>query len=326
MRASSIVYYSGENDAFEACSHKISQEYFPQMNSLRMGPTSPGSSRNSAPASPPLLLHDTRVLQQAAVRMQKEARKPNTAKAYEPKAKEFVNYLEAVWTSDGPEGRYTQTLDGDKVFLFTFYQAFREKKQQGGGRSRNPAGFFDHDDYQNVLSRYRSYIEAFNQGNVSEDCPQPADPIDFQAMTQYKAAIKWVHEDDKLNGASNLAWEFVWTPSSQALLRHVQRRRASVRKRRYQEKITEDMAPYMMVKKYPKMEEVMWLKGSGHCNRTGFMWIRTRFILLFTTAAILRCESLWKAELSDFMGIYHKTDKDYQELFAVVMGITTGKF
>ena len=47
--------------------------------------------------------------------------------------------------------------------------------------------------------------------------------------------------------------------------------------------------------------------------------------MLFTTSGILRCESLYKAELSNFIGLRMKKTTDVHSLYLLIMQIATGK-
>ena len=60
--------------------------------------------------------------------------------------------------------------------------------------------------------------------------------------------------------------------------------------------------------------------------RSAYAYLRHRFCLLFSTSGILRCESLYKAELSDFLGLSYKQETDVHKFYMMIMQISTGKF
>ena len=97
-----------------------------------------------------------------------------------------------------------------------------------------------------------------------------------------------------------------------------------MKQRNFSEKVSHAFSPYLDVEKYPDMEKYLWERGEGS-QRFAFSWLRNRMCLLFSTSAILRCESLFKAELSDFLSIRVKAPKDVHQMQAVVMQMMTGK-
>ena len=72
-----------------------------------------------------------------------------------------------------------------------------------------------------------------------------------------------------------------------------------------------------------EIESKMWsksakLQGSGS-------WFRNRFVLLYTTTGILGSESLFRAELSDFLCICIKKPEDVHSLLLMITQIPEGK-
>ena len=86
------------------------------------------------------------------------------------------------------------------------------------------------------------------------------------------------------------------------LAKYAKDERASVKKATYQEKVTGEFAPYIIVKSYPKIEQLIWDDScSSVARRSICASLRHRYCLLHLTSGILRCESLYRAELSDFI-------------------------
>jgi hypothetical protein len=88
--------------------------------------------------------------------------------------------------------------------------------------------------------------------------------------------------------------------------------------------VSHEFSPYLAVERFPEIESYMWERGESG-QRFVFSWLRHRMCLLFTTSAILRCKSLFKAELSDLLCIRYKALKDVHTMHAVVMQMMTVK-
>ena len=96
-------------------------------------------------------------------------------------------------------------------------------------------------------------------------------------------------------------------------------------KKNHVEKLDHEFSPYTVVEEYPKIEAEMWERGNGTSIRSTYAWMRHRFCLLFSTSGILRCESLFKAELSDLLSLQMKKETDPHELMVMIMQIPSGK-
>jgi hypothetical protein len=76
-------------------------------------------------------------------------------------------------------------------------------------------------------------------------------------------------------------------------------------RRNCEERLNHEFAPYLACERYPEIEADMWQRGTGNIQGA-FAWLCTCMCSLFMACAILRCESLLRAELSDFVGIANK--------------------
>jgi hypothetical protein len=118
-------------------------------------------------------------------------------------------------------------------------------------------------------------------------------------MTQYKAGVRAKWDYQVSMHSNSLSWDLIWTQRCRKIFEHVKKRKAAVREKNFAGKVSHEFAPYLAVEKFPDMEKYMWEKcENGH--RFAFAWTRNQMCILFTTSTILRCESLFKAELSDF--------------------------
>jgi hypothetical protein len=81
----------------------------------------------------------------------------------------------------------------------------------------------------------------------------------------------------------------------------------------------------MIVEQYCKIEEALWQHGSQN-KRSVASGLRHRYCLLHLTSGILRCESLYRAELSDFLGLLvPKKPIDPHNMWLMITQIPQGK-
>ena len=117
-------------------------------------------------------------------------------------------------------------------------------------------------------------------------------------------------------------WDQVWTLPLLNLHNLVKVRRVASDKRNFKEKFGSDFAPYEIAEEFPTIEASTWSKCK--CNRSTAAWIRHRFCLLFSTNGILRCESLFRADLSDFVGLWTKLVTDVHPIYILILQIAQG--
>jgi hypothetical protein len=261
----------------------------------------------------PLLL-DTH-LSQAVVAMMRADRPQNSISVKDPKVQEFKDYCKDVY----PDGLMRWGLWPKKIYLFMFFQAMRPQRKRGG-RGGNPGKGFDVEEYKTVLASYRGWMT-----NPTEPPVAPPKPIGESQFVHYMLAIKEIWEDLTFQGFCNLSWEQLWNLPLKNLLKYVKGRKESVRRANYSEKLDHEFAPYQAIEDFPRIEEALWEKGAAN-YRSAYAYLRHRFCLLFSTSGILRCESLYKAELSDFLGLSYKQETDVHKFYMMIMQISTGKF
>ena len=250
-----------------------------------------------------------------------EAEDPeNTKKAYEPKMKEYFEFCKTVYPTDP----HFNILNRDKMYRFMYFQAFREKKKRGGRRSSNankPA--FDVDAYRDVMS---SNLDP-TTGTTAVTLPTPACPVSKCVIAQYKATFRKLYNIQKMRGVLSAQWDDLWTKDLDDIAKHVRERAPKLKKESYEEKVSNEFAPYLYVDRYPDIETELWndsTSSPGH--RSIASGLRHRYVLLHLTSGILRCESLYKAELSDFLGVVvPANDRDAHRMFIMVNQIPFGK-
>lgn len=243
----------------------------------------------------------------------------NTILAMVPKMMEFREYCEHVYPNDD----FKHVMDYDKVFRFMFYTAFREKRATGGRRESNRAGvktYFNKDEYDSLISTFL----PVGSGDISDNYPDPKKPVSESVFIQYKATLKFIF--DRQKDRQSQGWEFIWRPQLKMLQTHVKMREPKKKKEQYQEKMNHTFAPYTMVSSFGDIEERFWNSSSFGGTRYMCPGLRNRYCFLHTTSGILRCESLYRAELSDFCGIIvPPNDKDIHQMYIMVNQIPEGK-
>ena len=131
----------------------------------------------------------------------KENRPINTKLAYDYKAAEFYQFCNhfsghipiALW--------YTMTHE--KLYAFLVYHAYREQRQQGGGK-RNSDGMrllveFDPVEYDEIFCTYCA-IDL----NKEDVCvPDPENPVGYDCMNTYKSVVRKIWETQVENWMAN---------------------------------------------------------------------------------------------------------------------------
>ena len=245
-----------------------------------------------------------------------QGRPANTAKAYDGKRKELEQYLEHAWAHDP----YKYVLNQHKVYRFMFYQCAREKRlsQRGVRERRRPQ--FDVRDYESIMQWYDRQTNENPLGQAL--FIEPKNGLKFQALRQYKAVIK----EYFLNQLEyhRKGWEFVWTPRCKELLEIVRTRGPQQKLKNFDEKISHALSPFTIVHRYPEIEKNLFHQGMGNM-RTAVTQLRNRYVLTHTTSGILRFETLEKACLSDFLGMYVTKEEDVHPVLVMITQVFTGK-
>jgi hypothetical protein len=258
-------------------------------------------------------------LEQIVLDITNEYRPDSTSTIYDAKSKEYFGYCTSLY----PRDRYAMVLSQYKVYRFMFYQSFRDQKKRGGTRdaTRANGNNFVRSDYDLVMARYDDYLSNRSDGSAP---PEPTKPVGKQTIDQYKAVLRWIYKSQTAQRVLALVWDQIWTLPCENLHKVVKERRSAMKKLNYEEKLEAEFAPYTAVMQYDQIEEVLWKKGDTNI-RSACAWLRHRFCLLYSTSGILRCESLYRAELSDFLGLDMKKPEDVHPLFLMISQIPQGK-
>jgi len=260
------------------------------------------------------------ILKNAVQEIGDKARPTNSQKAMDPKKEEWMQYCDCIFPSDP----YRYIVSAEKCYKFMCYQSFRETKKRGGEKLLlNQCKYFDYDNYKAVMSEFQS-----EDGAVSK-YPSPKNPIGYSVFQSYKAALKQLYREQQANHGATVtnSWEHVWLPHFDKLRDHVKMRRQAVKRENYQEKVDGAFAPYTIVEHYGEIENKFFESIYNIANiRSIVTGFRHRFCFLYLTSGILRCESVYQAELSDFQAIVMKNEeRDLHPLLIMIMQIPFGK-
>lgn len=207
--------------------------------------------------SGPYAAHSQRLLEEVA-----QTRPANTLTAYEPKAKEFIDFCNEKYADRGAP--YAELVSEEKVFAYLLYQAHRKKGKGGKGRNRK----FDAVDFELVL-------RDFENGKVFNDV------VGYDVLNQSLSSILklWKYQSDM--GANSLRKDEIRSTRVNELLNHVKTRKKRVKKARYDEKIDYALNPYLLAQQLPKLVQVIFEKFGNSLNLCGST-LTDRFMLLFT--------------------------------------------
>jgi hypothetical protein len=297
-------------------------------NTSNMAPLRPRGrpSRTSQQPSPPSTTTrltqpeetglDSR-LEQTVLRITSEYRPDSTSSIYDAKSQEYFQYCTSLYPNDP----YAMVLGQYKVYRFIFYQSFRDQKKRGGSKeSRTNGTRFVRSDYDAVMAKYQGWMDSADGSSP----PEPAKPVGKQTIDQYKAVLRWVYKNQTAQRVLGLVWDQIWTLPCEQIHKVVKERRGAIKRLNYDEKLEAEFAPYTAVAQFDQIEEALWKKGDANI-RSACAWLRHRFCLLYTTSGILRCESLYRAELSDFLGLVMKKPEDVHPLYLMISQIPKGK-
>ena len=156
--------------------------------------------------------------------------------------------------------------------------------------------------------------------------PRPTRPIGKATFDQYKAVFRKMYKVQTAKNVLSLHWEAVWKMGLDEMALHVKTRAPRIKRETYQEKVSGEISPYLIVEEYSAIEEMLWNDSKVHCRRMIATRLRHRYCLQHLTAGILRCESLHKAEWSDFLGItIPKKVTDIDDMYIMINQIPIGK-
>ncbi|KAG7338737.1 hypothetical protein IV203_001225 [Nitzschia inconspicua] len=110
--------------------------------------TRPWEANNVPQIQNPAALNLETALQQFVIDLREDGEPENTKKAYLPKLKEWFQYCDHVYPTDP----YKYNMNFDKIYLFMFFQTFRQQKKRGGNRQLQQQDiYFDAEAYDNLM-------------------------------------------------------------------------------------------------------------------------------------------------------------------------------
>ena len=237
---------------------------------------------------------------------------------------EFFQFCNKVY----PHDQYAYTLNCDKVNRFMLYQALKEQKPKGGtkeSREATKAGiFFDYEDYKRVVESIDNAPTcAVTRKKIY---PEPQKPPGAASFNGYKAILKKIYKYQVARRVQQLPWDHIWQVSLDELHKHVKERKAMVDKQNYEEKVNSEFQPFEIPQRYGELEETMFQGSYCNTRRSICGRLRHRFCVNYLTAGLLRTESLYSAEMSDFQGFdVPKLNKDVDAPYLMINQIPKRK-
>jgi hypothetical protein len=246
----------------------------------------------------------------------------NTIKAMVPRVQEFFEFCDQLYQHD----LFPRHLNFEKVHRFMYYVSFREQRKRGGKRHRGVRwtnAKFDFQEYERVTG----CLQAIGSGCDSTNAPQTRHPIGEATFKLYKAAIRSIYKHQIARQQTSLNFDAIWQQSLDELGNYVKARGPKQRKATFQEKYDTEFANYTMVEHYSAIEAQLWqLCRDSNSDKISFANLRNRYQFLHLTSGILRAETLYKAELSDFCGVWAKDNNyDIHRMYKMINKITEGK-
>jgi Centromere DNA-binding protein complex CBF3 subunit, domain 2 len=261
-------------------------------------------------------------LEQLVLHMREENRPENTQKAQDPKVLEYFEFCDHEY----PHDLYRHILSTGPVYRFMWYQCFREQRKKGGTKAqrvaRSAGHYFEVEDYNDVMKLFGNVTTA----DMMLERPMPKNPIGKCTFDAYKAVFRKIYKVQIAKKVLATPWDQIWLMGLDELAGHVKERIPLMKKASYAEKVDGEFAPYMIVEHYPAIEEILWIDSDVKGPRSVNCALRHRYCMLHLTSGILRCESIYRAEFSDFLGIFiPKQDTDVHQPYLMVNQIGIGK-
>ena len=256
-------------------------------------------------------------MEQLTMKIREDDRPANTRSAYDNKTTEFYQFCDFY----APDDPFRRHLTYDKAHQFMWYTTFREQKKQGGRKKGPNQRFFDVEEYQELIKNH------FDDNLRAKGThPVPKRPISKSLFDQYKACLKNIWLEEVAHKRTSVAWEQIWCEPLRQLRDHVINRLPKIKKQNFEEKLASEFAPYMLVQEYSAIEQELWNDSHNAVTfRSIVSHMRHRYCLLHLTSGLLRCESLHRAELSDFCGLRGEMDKDVHKMYLMINQIAQGK-
>jgi len=252
----------------------------------------------------------------------------NTEIVYSRIEKEWEGYCTYINTLD--HHAFPLLVTPDKLADFLFYHSFRPRQKTGGvnGGGRGGERKFDPEEYENVKREYQEAFQLWKADPKQNPMPDPKDGgIGISAIMQYRAAMKAVFNKQVDNNCNTLSWQSqVWSNRSRKLVKIVEDRKSRVDRAGCKEKVNKEFAGYHAIEQYENIEREFWDGSSDNSMKKAFPSLRNRMMFLYTTSGVLRCESLMRAELSDFQGLEVKKETDIDPLYVMISQIPEGTF
>ena len=153
------------------------------------------------------------------------------------------------------------------MFHFLFYQSRRSKRTSGKKR-KHP---FDFEEYK----KYR---------DAAQLCAEQ--PVGYSIINQYYSGIIDLHQFQVDNGANNVTKQMLWSNRVTLLLNNVKKRKKTLAKQNFEEKLTSEFAPYTTAGEVLRIEYALF-----EHNKTSTIYsvssLRDRFCMLMTMRGVL---------------------------------------
>ena len=152
------------------------------------------------------------------------------------------------------------------------------------------------------------------------------DVLDYDSINQYLCAIKTLMLRQRSANLINLKGDDIMSDRMKLLIKEVKIRRNAVTKALFKERLSEEFAPFKMIGEVPRIEEWLWNYNNSTIS-FAISSLRDRFHFLMSLGAVLRSESLFKADLSDLCNFILETEQTEEPspYHIVVLRIGEGK-
>lgn len=225
---------------------------------------------------------------------------------------EYLEYVESVHGYTPANPRDPAAITIPRVLDFLYYQGNRRKMARNKGKQRKGGPYFNRTDYDEVCKM------------KSGDTPPIPDIEKLQSVQTYVNALQHYADAHTKILVQN-------DTEIKALTRSLGPRKAKAKRDAFVEKDNPDVEVFSMMKNLPLIEEYFWgYHNSSERQRAPNIGkiaanLRNRYCYLDSLQTLVRAESLWDSQLSNYYFFSHQTTYEPQPYYVMSRTIYVGK-
>jgi len=262
-----------------------------------------------------------RVLLKTSMEMNDAHKAPNSAKQFDDRMFECFDLCDKVCLHD----LHMHTISTDKICRFVWCPCFREKKVRRGSLVMQTIGAtLSLAEHQSLMSQF--WVEPGVHMDPQKH-PTTVNPTAYSTFSIYKASFQKISKIQVYEEKLPPIWDQLWGMDMDDLKSHVKNGAPCAKKETYQEKVFGLFSPHMAVEWQGEIEDIIWYNSADSNSKFSIntnLW--HRFSIRHLRSGILRCASLHRAVLSDFLCVNTtRQERDVHQPLVVINAQAQGK-